>query len=151
MALDFQAMRLLLSAIAAFILISPAWTQAAGTAAVIGSWEGESKCTIPDSPCHDEKALYLIATDKKNSAQLSVTAYKIVAGNPDFMGTLVCRYNAERATLSCSGNTPKQDDWEFHVSSNTLTGTLTIGAEKQLYRRITLHRAIAKTAGPKAN
>ena len=24
---------------------------------VLGSWEGESKCVVPDSPCHDEQVL----------------------------------------------------------------------------------------------
>ena len=31
---------------------------------VIGTWEGQSKRTIPDSPCHDEHVIYEIAPDK---------------------------------------------------------------------------------------
>src|SRR5437879_13856087 len=30
----------------------------------LGAWEGESKCTVPDSPCHDEHVIYEIAADK---------------------------------------------------------------------------------------
>jgi hypothetical protein len=107
---------------------------------VLGSWTGESKCTVPDSPCHDEIVLYQISTDKKNAGQLNVEAYKIVNGVPDFMGALVCQFHAEQSMLVCSGNSKKQDIWEFHLSGDTLTGTLTIGSEKTLYRRIRVHR-----------
>jgi hypothetical protein len=34
----------------------------------------------------------------------------------------------------------KQDDWEFHVSGKSMTGTLTVGPEKTLYCRITVRR-----------
>jgi hypothetical protein len=140
-------MRFSLGAIAMVLLIVPAWPQTAPAAtAVTGTWEGESKCTVPDSPCRDEHVLYRIAADKKNPAQLKMDADKIVAGSPQFMGTLLCQYHADRATLRCTGNTPKKDDWRFHVSGGTMTGTLTIGSEKQLYRRIEVHKT-----GPEAN
>jgi hypothetical protein len=56
------------------------------------------------------------------------------------MGTIECRYNVNRSALSCTANTPKRDDWGFQVSGDTMTGTLTVGAEKALYRRISVHR-----------
>lgn len=140
-------MRLFLRTIVVLLPVALVWPQAAPAAgALTGSWEGESKCTVPDSPCHDEHVVYRIAADKKNPAQLSIDADKIVNGSPRFMGTIVCQYHADQATLSCTGNTPKQDDWEFHVSGDTMTGTLTIGPEKQLYRRITVRKT-----SPKAN
>ena len=77
---------------------------------------------------------------------MSIDADKIVDGTPQFMGTIVCQYHADQATLSCTGNTPKQDDWQFQISGDTMTGTLTIGPEKQLYRRITVRKT-----SPKAN
>ena len=140
-------MRFLRGAVAIlfFVFVIPAWPQNP-PAAVLGTWEGESKCTVPDSPCHDEHVLYRIAADKKNPAQLSVDADKIVNGAPQFMGTILCQYRADQATLHCTGNTPKQDDWLFHISGDTMTGTLTIGAKKQLYRRIAVHKT-----SPKAN
>jgi hypothetical protein len=131
-------------AIVVFLAIAPAWPQAAPDTDVVGSWEGESKCTVPDSPCHDEHALYRITADKKNPAQLNLDGYKIVAGSPEFMGTLVCQYRAESSTISCIGNTGSRDDWEFHFTTGSITGTLTMGAEKTLYRRITLHKKPAK-------
>jgi len=115
-----------------------AW--ASDHASVVGAWEGESKCTVPNSPCHDEHALYRFKTDDKDEASLSVDAYKIVNGSPEFMGTLTCDYHRSQSTLTCSGHTPKQDLWEFQVKGDNLTGTLKIGPEKTLYRRVTLHR-----------
>ena len=127
--------------IAIFLAIPLAWSQAQpDSAAVIGTWEGESKCTLPDSPCHDEHALYRIKTDKNKSPKLSIDAYKVINGSPEFMGTITCDYYSSQSTLSCTGNTPKQDDWEFHVSGDTMTGTLKIGTEKTLYRRVTLRK-----------
>jgi hypothetical protein len=138
-------MRIPLGAIAVFLLICQAWPQAApGAATLIGSWEGESKCTVPDSPCHDEHALYRITVDNKDPAQLNIDGYKIVDGSSQFMGALLCQYHAHQATLSCTGNTSKQDDWEFQISGDSMTGTLTIGAEKKLYRRITVRKRPSK-------
>jgi hypothetical protein len=71
-------------------------------------------------------------------------AAKIVGGSPQFMGTIVCQYHAETSTISCAGNARKQDDWEFHISGYTMTGTLTVGAEKRLYRRITVRKEPTK-------
>ena len=140
-------MRFFPGTIAALLLTALAWPQAAPAAgAVTGSWEGESKCTVPDSPCRDEHVVYRITADKKNPAQLSIDADKVVNGSPQFMGTIVCQYHPDQATLSCTGNTPKQDDWRFHLSGDTMTWTLTIGPEKQLYRRITVRKT-----SPKAN
>ena len=31
------------------------------------------------------------------------------------MGTIACEIHAPQATLSCTGNTPK-DDWQFHLA-----------------------------------
>ena len=61
-------------------LLRPAWPQSVKT--VLGSWEGESKCTVPNSPCHDEQVLYQIAQDKRDPWQLSVDGYKIIDGAP---------------------------------------------------------------------
>lgn len=82
--------------------------------AVIGTWEGESKCTVPDSPCHDEHVVFRLAD--KNDSTVKLDAYKIVQGSPELMGTLVCRYHADQSNLSCTGNTRQPDDWQFHVS-----------------------------------
>ena len=108
-------------------------------AKVVGSWEGESKCTVPDSPCHDEHVLYQFSVNQKTNPQLNLDAYKIVDGSPEFMGTLACQYHGKQESLSCTGNTSKQDDWEFHFFGDSMAGKLTIEGGK-LYRRIALHK-----------
>jgi len=137
-------MRFSLIATVMVLLPYPAWPQTVATAAVIGTWEGESKCIVPDSPCRDEHVVYRIAADKKNQAQLNIDADKIVNGSPQFMGTIFCQYHPDEAALSCTANTAKKDDWEFHISANTMTGTLTVGPEKQLFRRISVHKTASK-------
>ena len=120
------------------LLALPAWPQS--VKAILGSWEGESKCTVPDSPCHDEQVLYQIAADKKNPWRVDIDGYKIVDGAPVFMGTLTCSYESKAGALSCTSSAPDKDDWEFHVLGDAMTGRL-VRDGKTLYRRITLHRA----------
>ncbi len=110
-----------------------------GAAAIVGTWEGESKCTVPNSPCHDEHVVYEIKADPKVTTHYSLEAYKVVSGERDFMGTLDCRYPAENGTLRCIGRHP-DDIWSFSVAGGSITGTLTVGAEKQLYRKVAVSR-----------
>ena len=124
------------------IALALAIASASDNTAVLGSWEGDSKCVIRDSPCHDERALYKIAPDKKDPSRLSADGYKIINRAAEYMGSLTCTYAAPK--LTCSGNTVKKDIWEFDVSGDNMSGTLKIGDDHTLYRQITLHRAKAK-------
>lgn len=108
--------------------------------AVIGSWEGDSKCTVPSSPCHDEHVLIQISEDKKDPFQLNADAYKMIEGSPEFMGTLACHYESKVGALSCTSSNREKDDWEFHVMGDTMAGRLVVDG-KTLYRRLTLHRS----------
>ena len=119
-------------------LLPPAWPQAVKT--ILGSWEGESKCTVRNSPCHDELVLYQIAQDKRDPWQLNVDGYKITDGAPEFMGTLTCQYQSKSGALSCTSSGKGKDDWEFRVFGDAMSGKLTIDDGKTLYRRITLHK-----------
>jgi hypothetical protein len=110
-------------------------------AAVLGSWEGESKCMVADPPCQDEHVLYQVSTDKKQAEQLNLDTYKIVDAAPEFMGSLACQYHPKQSALSCTANTSQHDDWEFHFFGDAMSGKLTIDSGKTLYRRITLHRS----------
>lgn len=113
--------------------------------AVLGSWEGESKCTVANSPCHDEHVLYQIAEDKKDPFQLNLDGYKIVDGAPDFMGTLTCTYQSKVGALSCTSSSKEKDDWEFHLVGDTMSGRLMVDDGKTLYRRIVVHRSEPKS------
>jgi hypothetical protein len=130
--------RLLCAVIIVLSVFVPLWPQR--VKAVLGSWEGDSKCTVPNSPCHDEHVLYQVAEDKKDPFQLNLDAYKIVDGAPDFIGTLTCRYESRTGALSCTSSNREKDDWQFRVMGDSMSGRLMIDDEKTLYRRITLHR-----------
>jgi hypothetical protein len=133
-------MRNALLVLVMLLLPAVSWAQSAKQlAAILGSWEGDSKCTVTDSPCHDEHVLYQIAADKRDPEQLNLDEYKIVEGAPEFIGTLACRYHAKQTALSCTAN--DHDDWEFHVFGDALSGKLTIDDGKTVYRRIALHRS----------
>jgi hypothetical protein len=106
--------------------------------AVLGAWEGESKCMVPSSPCHDENVIYKVAREGKPGS-LKVDAYKVVNGEQDFMGTLPCTYTAAKKNLSCHFR--ETDDWEFSVSGDAMDGTLVVGKERTLFRKVSLKRA----------
>jgi hypothetical protein len=125
------------------LMAATAWPQS--VKAVLGSWEGESKCTVADSPCHDEHVLYQIAGDKKDPWQLNLDGYKIVDGAPEFMGTLTCSYQSKVGALSCTSSSKEKDDWEFHLMGDAMSGRLMVDDGKTLYRRIILHRSEPKS------
>lgn len=111
---------------------------------ILGTWEGESKCTVPDSPCRDEHVIYEIAADKDASGGLKMNGYKVVNGERVFMGTLGCEYQAAKKVLSCTSRGKDSDDWEYTLSGDTLRGTLTING-KTLFRKITTKKATGST------
>ena len=106
---------------------------------VIGSWEGDSKCTVPSSPCQDEHVLFQIAEDRKDPFLLNLDAYRIVEGVPDFFVTLTCQYESKAGALSCTSSNKDKDDWEFHIMGDTMAGRMLM--DKALYRRITLRKS----------
>lgn len=108
---------------------------------ILGTWEGESKCTVPDSPCHNEHVIYELAADKNPSSHLKLDAYKVVNGERQFMGTLRCEYDAAKKVLSCTIRGKDFDVWEYTLSGDTLKGTLMLDSGKTLYRRISVKKA----------
>jgi hypothetical protein len=110
--------------------------------AVIGTWEGESKCTVPDSPCRDEHVIYTVMPAQSGGG-LTMQADKVVNGERQNMGTLPCQYDAAGKRLTCVTEFAKTGDWVFTISGNTMTGTLTLRNEHQLYRRIQVERQTA--------
>lgn len=107
---------------------------------ILGTWEGESKCTVPNSPCHDEHVIFEITLDKNSQGALKSDGYKVVNGERQFMGTLRCEYDARKKTLSCSSRGKDFDDWEYTLSGDTLKGTLTVDSGKTLYRRVAVKK-----------
>ena len=109
---------------------------------VAGNWEGESICTVPGSPCHDEHVVYRISEQKEAPGKYTIAADKIVNGEPVAMGDLHCSFDPVKANLRCT--TP--GTWEFQVAGDAMTGTLKLD-DGTLYRKISLRRQNSKEAG----
>jgi hypothetical protein len=107
---------------------------------LIGTWEGESKCTVSSSPCHDEHVIYEIVGDKRKKDIFKIDAYKLVNGQRELMGTVDCTLPAGSDTLSCTSHSDKQDIWEFKIANGHMDGTLVIGAGKQLFRKVSVDK-----------
>jgi|SRR5215472_2248157 len=109
---------------------------------ILGAWEGESKCILRDSPCHDEHVIYEISADKSVSGGLKMDGYKVVNGGRVLMGTLRCEFEARKKILSCTSRGKDSDDWEYTLSGDTLEGTLTING-KTRYRKMVTKKVTA--------
>jgi hypothetical protein len=119
--------------VALFFLVSLA---NAGDVSPVGTWEGESLCTVPNSPCHDEHVVYEIKADPKTRGNVTIDAFKIVNAEKLFMGTLNCTWKDTDSVISCHYR--EDDDWSLKVIGNKMEGTLHIKKERQLYRNISV-------------
>src|ERR1044071_788344 len=70
---------------------------------VLGEWEGESVCTDPNRPaCRNEHVVYHITKREGGGAdEETIRADKVVDGKPEYMGSLDCKYDAGKSTLTC--------------------------------------------------
>jgi len=100
---------------------------------VLGTWEGESICTVRPSPCHDEHVIYEISRIE-NSDRLTIAMDKVVAGERQYMGSLECQY--QPGHLLCHY---RNDHWDYVVKGQKMTGTLTL-SDGRLYRRISARK-----------
>ena len=100
-----------------------------------GNWEGESLCTVANSPCHSEHVVYRISLDKGSSDHYTIGGDKVVNGKQEWMGDLHCVYTQSEANLKCV----KPGAWEFKVDGDTMTGTLKLD-DGTLYRKISVKR-----------
>ena len=114
---------------------------------VAGTWEGESICVVRDSPCHDEHVVYEISRDPTPQSAASpqplewkMDAYKIVKGEKQPMGSLRCSFDEPKKNLSCLTKTRTEVDWEYFFDGDNLRGTLQIGPEKILFRKVSAKR-----------
>jgi len=132
--------------IAAILFLSLAAFAQKPASSIAGAWEGDSICTVRDSPCHDEHVIYEISrdsaahSDSNRLGEWQISAYKIVNGKKDFMGTLPCFYEEQKQTLRCITKARTEGDWEFIFDGETFRGTLKVGPDKTLFRKISAKR-----------
>jgi hypothetical protein len=122
----------LLCARCASAQVRPEWKD------VIGTWEGDSTCAIPESPCKDEHVLFRIKPNKDDPDKLEVEAFKVVEKRAQFMGILPCKYAEEDKVLTCNGNSARRDVWTFHFTGDGLEGMLNVDKDRKVYRKIAL-------------
>jgi hypothetical protein len=99
-------------------------------------WSGESKCTGARSACHDETVVYPIAKLSGKPGWMSVSADKMVNGEPVNMGTLQFQYDAPNHTLTCEY---AQGIWRLKVDGFNMEGTLTL-TDKTVGRHVKLKK-----------
>ena len=92
--------------------------QAAATN-LVGVWRGTSVCLVRPSACNDEITVYRI-TRTKASDSLTMDARKIVRGEEEEMGVLMCGV-ASSGSLSCA---IPHGTWQFRVHGDSLIGEL---------------------------
>ena len=117
---------------------------------IAGTWEGESLCTVRDSPCHDEHVVYEISRDPAPQSAAAnpqpldwkMDAFKIVIGEKQSIGSLRCSFDENKKNLSCLTKTRTEVDWEYFFDGDNLRGTLQIGPGKTLFRRVSAKRVL---------
>ena len=130
-----MAHRLTLTATLAFLFAGTLSLQGQAPKDISGNWEGQSLCTVPSSPCHNEHVVYRISQDKGGAGHYTIGADKIVNGQQEFMGDLPCTYDPGKGYLRCLS----PDVWEFKVNGDTMTGTLKL-VDGTLYRKISVRK-----------
>ena len=111
---------------------SAAAAQTGKPADVVGTWEGQSICTVQPSACHDEHVIYEIAQAADH--KLKMSADKVVNGERQNMGDLECTYDGK--TLSCP---IPRGTWVYEVSGTKMTGTLKL-SDGTVFRKVTAAR-----------
>jgi hypothetical protein len=110
---------------------------AAAVTGIDGEWEGESLCTIKDSPCHDEHVIYTLSSPD-SGGKLTIRADKVVGGKREDMGTLDCTYDKKTSKIKCS---MERGDWAFTVNGNSIKGSLTL-KDGSLFRNISVTKKL---------
>ena len=142
------------AAAVALISARPARAQGADSQAdaLSGAWRGTSLCTAAGRPtCHDETVVYhfraLPSTPEaagqrpstSREQRIEWTANKIVNGQEEEMGVLLCFLSADSHTVSC----PMRDwMWTLNLRGDAIDGTLVNGAQV-VWRNIKVARAAA--------
>src|SRR5207247_4711099 len=65
-----------------------------------GTWRGDSLCVEKGAACHDEVAVYRIATMPGKRGYLMVTGGKVVEARKIVMGSGEWRYDSDKQTLA---------------------------------------------------
>ena len=130
-----------LPAIIAILALPPSLH--AQTASFVGDWHGTSICVKEDwnASCNDEQIVYHVVPAKAGGKTLTLHAYKLVGGKPDWMGDI--DFTPDSLPDHWFGefsNSRVHIRWVFAVSGNTLTGQLLIYPDLRVGRNVAATR-----------
>ena len=109
---------------------------------LVGNWAGESICTGKRPACNDEKVVYRIQLNPKNSSSVTIQAYKIVDGKPVDMGTLDFIYDPGTSSLTCDFSRGRTHGlFQFSVEGDLIKGVLSLLPEKEIVRNIKVKKS----------
>lgn len=100
----------------------------------LGEWQGESICLGRGPDCHDETVVYRIARLSGQPGYVTVSANKLLNGNPVNVGVL--EYRHQRNELICEYG---QFVRRMKLHGDKMLGTLE-KADSTLIQRVTLER-----------
>jgi hypothetical protein len=102
-----------------------------------GTWRGDSVCVEKGTSCHDEIAVYRIATIPGKRGYLMVTGGKVVDGKEIVMGSGERRYDGGKHTLSVE---LPRGIITLKIDGDKIEGIFTL-PDKTVLRRITLKKS----------
>ena len=102
-----------------------------------GTWRGDSLCAEKGTSCHDEIAVYRIASIPSKPGYLMVTGGKVVDGKEIVMGAGQWRHDSAKRTLTVE--LPRGVN-TLKVDGDKLEGAFLL-PDKTVFRRITLKKS----------
>src|SRR5689334_4915081 len=125
-----------------FAAVSNLRQDAGSLSKVLGDWEGESVCVDKNRPaCKNEHVVYHIKKKDGEADAVSLQADKIVNGKPEDMGTLDCKHDAAKSTLTCEFTVNTTHGvFEFTIKGDEMEGTLKILPAGTLGRKINVKK-----------
>ena len=104
---------------------------------IAGTWRGDSVCVQKGTACHDEIAVYRIATIPGKRDYLMVTGGKVVNGKEIVMGSGEWLYDSGKHTLTTD---MPSGVITLKIAGDKIEGTFTL-PDKTVLRRITLKKS----------
>jgi hypothetical protein len=102
-----------------------------------GTWRGDSLCVEKGTSCHDEVAVYRIASIPSKPGYLMVTGGKVVDGKEIVMGAGEWRHDSAKHTLTAE---LPRGVITLKVDGDKLEGAFLL-PDKTVFRRITLKKS----------
>ena len=134
-----------------FALLLAAATQTAPPpASILGEWRGPSLCVdrVFAPACKDEVVIYRFTPGAKDTVHCA--AFKIVAGEEQWMGDLDFTPRGRGGDWLCDMRTPRyHGNWRFHVADTLLTGDLVDVPTRKQVRRVRATRAAPSSGAAK--